>query len=267
VISGVAFCPQPPLLVPEVAAGAASELDELRSACRAAITTVCDGRLPVLLGPGPRSRVHSPWARGTLAGFGVPGELHLGAPTSGGPPANENGGLPSSEGVAAGGVAGGGGGELELPPALTIGAWLVRDALGPRSGARGFSVGPDFASSSAAVELFRLAETSDLALVVLGDGSARRSTTAPGYLDERAGAFDATVADALRSGEGHRLEKLDGALADELLAGGVPAWHAAAAVLPDRPYTARLLYDEAPYGVGYFVATWISPALPSAPNR
>jgi hypothetical protein len=236
VISGVAFCPHPPLLVPEVAAGAAHELDGLRAACRAAITTVCDGRLPVLLGPGPRSLAHSPLARGTLAGFGVPGEVHLGAPTCGG--------------------------GLELPPALTVGAWLVRDALGPRSGARGFSVGPDFASSSAAIELLRLAETSEIALVVLGDGSARRSTTAPGYFDERAEAFDATVADALRSGEGHRLEKLDGELASQLLAGGVPAWHAAAAVLPERRYLAQLRYDEAPYGVGYFVATWLS-----APNR
>lgn len=238
-ISGVAFCPQPPLLVPEVASGAAAELDSLRDACRAAISTVCAGRQPVLIGSGPRSQAHSPLARGSLAGFGVPGELHLGAPTCGG--------------------------ELELPPALTVGAWLVRDALGPRSGARGFSVAPDFASSAAAVELLTLAETSDVALVVLGDGSARRSTGAPGYLDERAAGFDAAVADALRSGDGRELEKLDGDLANELLAGGVPAWHAAAAVLPEQTYAAHLSYDEAPYGVGYFVATWTLPSLQPAP--
>jgi hypothetical protein len=245
VISGAAFCPQPPLLVPEVASGAAAELDALRDACRAAITAVCAGRQPVLLGSGPRSLAHSPLARGSLAGFGVPGELHLGAPTCGG--------------------------GLELPPALTVGAWLVRDALGPRSGARGFSVGPDFASSPAAVELLRLAETSDVALVVLGDGSARRSTTAPGYLDERAAGFDAAVADALRSGNAGELEKLDGELAGELLAGGVPTWHAAAAVLAEQTYAARLSYDEAPYGVGYFVATWLFPERPparsAAPSR
>jgi len=271
VISGVAFCPQPPLLVPEVASGAAAELDALRGACRAAISTVCAGRQPVLIGSGPRSQVHSPLARGSLAGFGVPGELHLGAPTNGGPPANEDGGTPSSEGVAAGGVAGGGGGKLELPPALTVGAWLVRDALGSRSGARGFSVGPDFASRPAAVELLTLAEASDVALVVLGDGSARRSTGAPGYLDERAAGFDAAVAEALRSGDGRELEKLDGDLANELLAGGVPAWHAAAAVLLEQTYAAQLSYDEAPYGVGYFVAAWTlptpRPAPPMAPSR
>jgi hypothetical protein len=176
-----------------------------------------------------------------LSGFGVPGEIHLGAPTCGG--------------------------ELGLSPPLTIGAWLVRDALGPRSGARGFSVGPDFASSAAAVELLKLAETSDVALIVLGDGSARRSTTAPGYLDERAAGFDAAVADALRSGDAGELEKLDGQLAAELLAGGVPAWHAAAAVLAEQTYTARLSYEQAPYGVGYFVATWLLPSAPAAPSR
>ncbi|HZY77122.1 MAG TPA: hypothetical protein VFE40_12450 [Jatrophihabitantaceae bacterium] len=238
-ITGVAFCPQPPLLVPEVASGAAAELDALRDACRAAISAVAAGRQLVLLGAGPRSQAHSPLARGTLAGFGVPGEIHLGAPTCGG--------------------------DLELPPALTVGAWLVRDALGPRSGARGFSVGPDFAASPAAVELLTLAETTDVALLVLGDGSARRSTTAPGYLDERAAGFDASVADALRSGEGRRLEKLDGELAGELLAAGVPAWHATAAVLPEQIYSARLSYDQAPYGVGYFVATWTLPGARPAP--
>ena len=229
-ISAAAFCPQAPLLVPEVAAGAAAELAELRTLCRAVITTACAGRQPVLLGPGLVSRSHSPLARGTLAGFGVPGEIHLGSPSCGG--------------------------ALELPPALTVGAWLVRDALGPRSAARGFSIGPDFASSRAATELLELAETTDLALVVLADGSARRSTTAPGYLDERAAGFDAGVAAALASGDGTRLELLDAELGAQLLAGGVPAWHAAGALLGGRAYRAELRYDEAPYGVGYFVALW-----------
>ena len=36
-VIAAAVCPHPPLLVPEVAAGAASELDDLRAACLAAI--------------------------------------------------------------------------------------------------------------------------------------------------------------------------------------------------------------------------------------
>ena len=249
-ISGVAFCPQPPLLVPEVASGAADELDGLRAACRAAIATVCGGRRPVLLGAGPVSLAHSSLSRGTLAAFGVPGEIGLDSSNNAGR-------------AASAGVTGGQGGALELPPSLTVGAWLLGDALGAGTGARAFSVGKDFATSRAAVELLQLAETADVGLVVLGDGSARRSTSAPGYLDERAAAFDADVAAALRSGDGARLGQLDGELAADLLAGGVPAWHAAAAVLADvgrdahLSYDAQLSYDGAPYGVGYFVATWL----------
>jgi hypothetical protein len=91
---------------------------------------------------------------------------------------------------------------------------------------------------------------------VLGDGSARRSTSAPGYFDERAADFDAAVASALRSGNPATLCQLDAALGGQLLAAGVPAWHAAGQALGQRRYDARLHYDEAPYGVGYFVASW-----------
>jgi hypothetical protein len=232
VISGVAFCPHPPVLVPEVATGAADELDGLRAACRSAITSACAGRLPALLGTGPSSRSHPPQACGTLAGFGVAVDVALHGGATAGPP--------------------------ELPPSLTVGAWLVRDALGPGSGTRGFSVGPDFASSLAAAELQALADTSDIALVVLADGSARRSTTAPGYYDPRAAGFDAGIAAALRDGDAPALARLDATLGAELLAAGVPAWHAAADVLGGRRYRAHLAYDEAPYGVGYFVASWLA---------
>lgn len=98
-------------------------------------------------------------------------------------------------------------------------------------------------------------------LLVVGDGSARRSEKAPGYLDERAAGFDAAVADALRSGEPARLAALDDALGRELLAAGVPAWHEAAARLAGT-YRAELRYDDAPFGVGYFVAVWTARAEP-----
>jgi hypothetical protein len=238
VISGVAFCPHPPLLVPEVAAGAAGELDGLRAACRSAIISVCAGSQPVLLGAGSLSRAHPPQARGTLAGFGVAGHLVLGARTSEAPP--------------------------ELPLSLTVGAWLVREALGPDSGARGFAVGPDFASSPGAGELRALAGMSEIALIVLADGSARRSIRAPGYYDPRAAGFDAAVAGALREGDPAALGRLDATLGAALLAAGVPAWHAAADLLGGRRYRAHLAYDDAPYGVGYFVASWLPGADGSA---
>ncbi len=234
-ILGAAFCPHPPVLVPQAASGTTDELDELRAACRVAISAACAGRLPVLLGAGPVSRIHSPQARGSLAAFGVPGEIALRAGADGADTAAP----------------------VELPLSLTVGAWLVCDALGPASGARAFSVGPDFATSRAAAACGELVAGSDVALVVLADGSARRSTSAPGYLDERASGFDAAVAAALAGGDGAELQRLDDQLGTELLAGGLPAWHAAGALLAGRRFQARVDYDAAPFGVGYFVATWL----------
>jgi hypothetical protein len=240
VIVAAAFCPPPPLLVPVVAGGAAAELDALRAACRTALETVnAPGRRLVLLGAGPHSQAHSPLARGSLRGFGVDLEVHLGSPSCGG--------------------------AVELPPSLTVGGWLVNDVLGPRSGALAFSVGPDFAGSRAAVGLLELAEREEVALLVRADGSARRSETPPGYLHPRAAEFDETVRAALAGGQPAALTALDAQLGTEVLAAGVPAWHAAASVLAATRYDARLLYADAPYGVGYFVAAWTAPTAPTDP--
>jgi hypothetical protein len=172
--------------------------------------------------------------RGSLAGYGVAVEVWigtreaLGAPDPGSP----------------------------LPLSLTVGAWLVQRSVGGRGTTVGISVGPDFASSDAAEELRRRARREDLVLIVMGDGSARRSTAAPGYLDGRAATFDATVAAALRHGDAAALARLDAGLGAELLAAGVPAWRAAGALLVGADYDAHLDYDAAPYGVGYLVAAW-----------
>jgi hypothetical protein len=225
VIQGAVFCPHPPLLIPQVAQGAAPELDDLRVACRTAIRRVATGARIVVVGAGPNWTAHGPTARGTLAGFGVPLEVPLGSDAPG---------------------------AVELPLALTVGAWLLRDALGPATGATGWSVGPDGGNHRG---LLVPDDDGRYALLVMGDGSARRSTTAPGYLDERAAGFDANVSAALGSGVGHRLH-LDLELGAELLADGVRAWDEVAWELEPSEFDAELLYDAAPYGVGYFVAAW-----------
>ena len=92
----------------------------------------------------------------------------------------------------------------------------------------------------------------------MGDGSARRSAAAPGYLDERAEPFDTVVEQAVRDGDLPALAALDPDLARDLLAAGRPAWQvlagALAATTPIRPRT-RILYSDAPFGVAYLVAT------------
>jgi hypothetical protein len=219
VIVSAAFCPHPPVLVPAVAQGAGPELDDLRAACIEAITRIAaPGRRLAVLGAGPRTRRHAANARGSFAGFGVPVEVGFGDGT----------------------------GPVELPLSLTVGAWLVREAL-TEVDATGYSV----SDATAPGEL-----SDDVALLVMGDGSARRSIAAPGYLDDRAEGFDAEVVGALRSGEPARLAAVDPALGADLLAAGAPCWPAAAELLAGRSYRAAVSYDAAPYGVGYFVAVW-----------
>jgi hypothetical protein len=219
VIFAAAFCPHPPVLVPAVAQGAAPELDGLRAACVAAIRRIATpGRRLVVIGAGGSTRAYPATARGSLHGLGLPFEVPLGSDDAGSGP---------------------------LPLSLTIGAWLVREALGPDSGAVGYGV----AGWAPSIE-------GEAVLLVMGDGSARRSLAAPGYLDERAEGFDRSVSAALGSGEPAELAAVDADLGRDLLAAGVPAWHTAAALLAGRSFTAELGYDDAPYGVGYFVATW-----------
>jgi hypothetical protein len=222
----VAFCPHPPLLVPEVAQRAAPELDDLRAACRTAIRRVAQpGSRLIVVGSGATWRHFDATARGSLAGYGVATEIALGSDEPG---------------------------PVGLPLSLTVGAWLLRDAVGPNSGALGYSIGPDDGD----LPLFD--DDEPVALLVMGDGSARRSTSAPGYFDQRAAAFDALVATALGTGQADMLH-LKPSLGAELLASGTDVWNAVAWLLEGGDWMAELLYDAAPYGVGYVVATWTRP--------
>lgn len=230
-ISGAAFCPHPPLLVPAVAGGATAEMAALRASCRTSVTKIASlsDRL-LLLGAGHRTTAYPSAAVGSLAGFGVDVRFGLtGSPD----------------------------GLIELPLSLTIGAELIDDAVGPGLPRVAVSIAEDSGADADRI-LNDLVGDGRVGLVVMGDGSARRSTAAPGYLDERAAAFDDAVADILRTGDAYALEDLDAALAGELLAAGGPVWRAAGRLLRNARYDAELLAYEAPFGVAYFVASWVT---------
>ena len=93
------------------------------------------------------------------------------------------------------------------------------------------------------------------ALLVLANGSGRRSAKAPGHLDERSSEFDGSLGTALASGDVAGLGEVDGTLAEELLASGCDALHAVAALLDGR-VVARTRYADDPFGVQYWVVTW-----------
>ena len=136
-----------------------------------------------------------------------------------------------------------------LPLAHTVGAWLLRRGRVRRGRgwvwARPTCTAPARPARSARRPRPR-------------DGSARRSVKAPVYLDDSAGAFDAAVARALATGDADALAGLDLSVGERLLAAGVPTWRALGAALAGRDVTARLHYDDAPFGVGYLVADWVA---------
>lgn len=219
-ITAVAFCPEAPALVPDVGRGLDRELGAVRAACRTAITRAAarTSRI-VVLASGDATRPYPPTARGSFTAFGVSLTVPLGSDDPG---------------------------PVELPSPLAVGGWLLRNALGPGNGAFGWSVGADSTG-------VRLPDEPTMLLVV-GDGSARRSAKAPGYFDPRAEPRDAATAEALRSGDGERLHATDGDA--DLLVAGSRAWDAVARKAAGLRWDAELLYEGAPFGVGYFVALW-----------
>ncbi|MEV0177030.1 class III extradiol dioxygenase subunit B-like domain-containing protein [Streptomyces sp. NPDC050803] len=229
-----AVCPCPPLLVPEVAAGAAPELDAVRTACQEALDAVRAARpdLLVVVAEGTRNAFHEAGARGTFRPFGVDVDVVLGAP--------------SAKGA-----------EADLPPALAVGAWLLARA-GWDGPVRGYEVTGDRswpANGEDGVHLASLAER--VGLLVMGDGTACRTLKAPGYLDERAEGVDAGIAAALRGLDSDGwFARLDRGLARELKISGYSPWQILSAAWEKDQGTGRLLYEGAPYGVGYFVASW-----------
>src|SRR5690606_32636849 len=116
-----------------------------------------------------------------------------------------------------------------------IGVWL----LGRHGLAESPVAGQVVAADTPPAECARLgasyaAEARRIALLVLGDGTACRSPSAPGYLDPRAEPYDASVAQALARADAGALLELDSGLAQELRCAGRAPWQVlAGAVLAD----------------------------------
>ncbi|KJY34603.1 class III extradiol dioxygenase subunit B-like domain-containing protein [Streptomyces sp. NRRL S-495] len=218
-----AVCPCPPLLVPEVAAGASAELDPLRAACDEALGAVLAAGpdLLVVVGTGPEAEVWTEGGAGSFHRYGVPLVAALPGGRAEGP---------------------------ELSPALTVGAWLLGRA-GATLPTHACAVPADAPADRMLGLGQGLAGLADrVGLLVMGDGSACRSLKAPGYLDERAEGYDAALARARQA--------LDPGLAAELKAEGRAPWQVLAGAAEGAGLTARLGYQDAPYGVGYLVASW-----------
>jgi hypothetical protein len=254
VIVTAALCASPPLLHPALT-GRDAVVPELRSACAEAVARVLrsDPEVVVVVGPAAASGEWEPDGRLDAAAF-APGAVS--------------------------GAVSGGGGRGSLPLSLGLGAMLLDQAGydGPR---RLIAVSPDEVTSACAALGAELAAgTARTALLVMGDGSARRSLKAPGHLDPRAEPFDAQVERAVRDGRLGALLKLDEALARDLMVTGRPAWQVLAGAMTDGAkldgagldgagldemngdLATEVLYRDDPFGVAYLVAC-LRPRSPS----
>ncbi len=244
----VAVVPAPPLLVPQLCAGAAAESDVMREACLSVAHRLASARRWIVLGsdPGGRRRIERP-GRGTFLGFGV--DVRVGFEPA-----------PVTEGVS------------DLPLPVLIAGWL-RDNAAPAVSVRAELVAPDLPTRDCRRLGAELAAeptgegAGGTAVLVVGDGATTHTEKAPGHLDERAGPFDAQVAAALATADSAGLLALDAELGVELNSAGRAPWQVLAGLVLARGELARgelaagrwhgeLTYSDFPYGVGYHVAWW-----------
>lgn len=148
------------------------------------------------------------------------------------------------------------GAEPALPLGLAVGAWWLQEAGAVADGGY-FGVADTEAAAGCAALGQALSADQDVRLLVVGDGSARRSEKAPGHLDARAVEFDRSIEQALADGDTETLLSLDQDLAAALLAAGRAPWQVLAGAVGSRPCHGELRYAGAPLGVGYFVARWL----------
>ena len=283
-----AVCPHPPLLIP-AAMGAAglgaagpdavvpadAELREVRTGSVAAVAALLAAApdLLIVVGGAAQSAVYTGHVTGSLRPFGIPAAA--GSAESGGPalplsltvgawlldqaeqkrarrasqpdtdrptdgPGDEPVGPPGHghRGGPGGGSSGGPGGGVPcqrqfravasgLPPAdcLRLGTELA--GLAPR-----------------------------VALLAMGDASARKAAGVHGVADPAAERYDAALAAALAAADPGRLAALDPALDDELMIAGRAAWQVLAGAAAGASLRGRLRCALAPYDVSYLVASW-----------
>ncbi|MEV1170329.1 hypothetical protein [Nonomuraea sp. NPDC049784] len=210
-----AVCPPTPLIV--------LQLDDLRSACHAAIAALRDARPDVLIvvGGSESTSTYGGQTAGTLHPWGMDVTVGHGEPV--------------------------------LPLSLTVGRWL----LGGRAPDGFRSVALDATSAECRIsgeELGKIAEK--VALLVMADGSACLSPRAPGKYDDAAKPYNDLIANAIAHADPGALATLDPAQADRLWVSGRAALQVLAGAAGGHGYNGRLLMETAPYGVGYFAGLW-----------
>jgi hypothetical protein len=273
-----AVCPHPPLLIPAALGGAAEKPPPVLRTVAAAAGAAVAGLLAagpdliVVVGGGQVEHEYGPEAAGGLREYGVrvtvgtgPEVLPLsltvgrwlleraGVAALTAPP-----GLPArgrADSGRAGGASSGPGGLKAAPP-----EGVSTEAGAAHPGVL-FQEVHSRAPAPACVKLGAvLAERAPrVALLAMGDASARRARQDPDVPDPLAAEYDEEVAEALAAADTRWLARLDPARDTELAVAGRAAWQVLAGAAEGGRLAGRLLCMAAPYGVTYLVALWQRP--------
>lgn len=226
VLAAIALCPQAPVLVPELAGAAAAEVADFRRAAVAAAATLPPRWIAV--GVGPADLIIEPDTRGSFAGYGadVAVALSPGAPD-----------------------------RIDALPLCALFAGWLRGQANPKARVevRVYEATQDGATALAHGAALRAeidAAAEPVGVLILADGAHTLIQSAPGGHDPAAQPVQDRLDAALAAGDAGAL----GALPDGIV--GRVAYQVLAGLCP-RPAAATELMHGAPYGVGYFVGTWV----------
>jgi hypothetical protein len=221
VLTAIAVIPSAPVMVTELAAGAAGELTDLRTAVLDAAAALPDRW--VVIGAGRDAEVIGLESVGTFAGYGVDVRVALAPGVTAAPRA-----LPLCA-LIAGWVRG------RANAAASVEVRVFADDLEPAAAAA--------AGRALRAEIDAMGE--DVGVLVVADGANTLTPTAPGGYDPASLPGQEALDDALATGDVAALARL-GRVAHRVLAG----------LAGLGPVAAEERYRGAPYGVGYFVGTW-----------
>ena len=225
-LNTIALVPSAPVMVPELAGGATSELQDL-----AAAVSVAVAELPArwfVVGVGVCDNVIGPGTVGTFGGYGVDVRVAL-SPHSVGEP-------------------------KPLPLCALVAGW-VRTSLAADASAEVWVYAADHGVDAALARGRALraevdAITDPVGVLVVADGANTLTASAPGGYDPESPAVQAALDDALSVGDTEALTRLPDGIV------GRVAYQVLAGLIGPSPSSARELYRGAPYGVGYSVGVW-----------
>lgn len=226
----VAWVPGAPVLVPELASGSIVEVAQVRDAVRDVLSGVMDGIGSALI-VGAGAGFYEPGTCGSFAGLGRDVPVQLASTTTG----YEIRRRPLAR---------------AMPLPLLVGAHLLSEVLEPGT-ADVWALGTDWGIPAEPIG----DRDTPWALIVVADGSTRRTPGAPGSFHPEAHAWDAALAGALAAGDASALAGVNIPQSARVGCRDVAVWKWAGAALSGS-WSADLRLHEAPLGVGYLAASW-----------